>query len=90
MKRFSHRTLGGKIRTAFCFCLLTNKSGLRREVPDGDGDLFHNVLANHLDVVLQLGGDGNDGSTLGYCACRTDVQLVISELLSFAFSCKVV
>lgn len=37
-----------------CALLLTDESGLGREVSDGHWDLFDDVLTNHLDVVLQL------------------------------------
>lgn len=37
-----------------CALLLTDESGLGREVSDGHRDLFDDVLTNHLDVVLEL------------------------------------
>lgn len=52
---------------------LTDESGLGDEVSDGHWDLFDDVLANHLNVVLQLCRDGNDGSALCDCACRRNM-----------------
>lgn len=36
-------------------CALTDESGLGDEVSDGNWDLLHDVLTDHLDVVLELG-----------------------------------
>ena len=51
-------------------CFLTDESGLGGEVSDGHRDLFDDVLTDHLDVVLELCRDRNDGSSLGHRACR--------------------
>ena len=34
--------------------------GRRGVVADGEGNRLHDVLAHHIDVVLQLRGDGDD------------------------------
>lgn len=57
----------------FFFC--TNESGLGDEVSDGDGNLLDDVFTHHLDVVLQLGGDGNDGGALGNRSCRREEKV---------------
>lgn len=61
------------------FTRLTNESGLGCEISDGHGDHFDDVLTNHLDVVLQLGWDGNDGSALGHCACRRNIKSIFTS-----------
>ena len=53
---------------------LTDESGLRGEVPDGNRDLLDDVLTHHLDVVLELGRDGNDGRSLSHRACGEGQQ----------------
>lgn len=42
-----------------------DESWLRRKVSQRDRDLLGDVLAEHLDVVLELRGDGHDGRSLG-------------------------
>lgn len=34
------------------------------EIPNGHRDLVDNVLTNHVDVILELGGDGDNRSTV--------------------------
>lgn len=52
---------------------LTDEPGLGREVPHGHGNLFDDVFTDHLDVVLELGRDRNDGSSLSHGAWSGDI-----------------
>lgn len=54
--------------------IVTYESGLGGEISDGHWDLFDDVLTNHLNVVLKLSRDRNDGSSLCYCTCSTYVS----------------
>ena len=54
--------------------VLTDEPGLGGEIPHWDGDHLDDVLTHHLDVVLELGRDGDDGCSLGHCACREGQQ----------------
>ena len=49
--------------------------GFRGEISERNWDLFLDVFADHLDVVLQLGRDGNDGRALGDCALNETQNL---------------
>lgn len=40
--------------------------GMGGEVADGDGDVGDDVLVDGIDVVLELGGDGDDGGAVGH------------------------
>lgn len=64
-----HPGLGDSSSAGGAESKLTNESGFRGEVSDGHRDLFDDVLANHLDVVLELSRDGNDGRALRHRAC---------------------
>ena len=49
--------------------------GFRGEISERNWDVFLDVFADHLDVVLQLGRDGNDGRALGDCALNETQNL---------------
>ena len=44
----------------------TYETGLGEEVAYRDRNLLDDVFADDVDVVLQLSGDGDDGSSLSY------------------------
>lgn len=75
-----HKLLDFMVSVVTVLLVLTDESGLRREVSDGHRDHFNDVLTNHLNVVLQLGWDGNDGSSLCHCACSTKMKKKVKEL----------
>lgn len=48
------------------------------EVSHGDGDVLGDVLADHVDVQLQLRADGDDRRALSDGACERDTSSIAS------------
>ena len=53
-----------------------DEAGFRGEVTDGDGHVFHNILIDGVNVVLELGRDGDNRRVFGNSACRNYATLI--------------
>lgn len=64
-----------KLKLNCSFVPRTNEPGLWRKVSDWHWDFLDDVLAHHLNVVLELRWDGNDGSPLCNGTCRRNLTI---------------
>jgi hypothetical protein len=66
-----------------------NEARIASEIPGGDGELSADIFAHDVDVVLEHGGDRDDGRALGHRARDESLQHKNAQSITmpvFAFS----
>jgi hypothetical protein len=58
-----------------------DEAGVGGEVAHGDRDVFDDVFIDGVDVVLQLGRDGDDGGVFGDGTCVLDINSILDETM---------